>query len=188
MKNQKLIDAAFEEFYADEYKWYEISNLCFEELDKAEKQYLFDKVDKLCTEKVMPHEFLDFLRWAISEHLKVSNDAIDKFGLLFLGSACATESAFACEIAKLYRKETYMGDGGEPFDNPENVKKWIGIAMDLASEPIDYIFIIENVAQEYSGLHLGDKEWGQELLAKAKTKVDTKAYKKIEKSTSTIFN
>lgn len=188
MKNQKLIDNAFEAFYTDELNWYEVSNLCYEELGKADKQYLFDRVEQLCTEKVMPRELLDILRWAITEKLNVSKDAIDKFGSLFLSSDCATESGFACEIAKLYRKETYMENGGALFDSPENVKKWIEIAFDLASQPVDYIFIIENVAQDYSGLHLGDKKWGKALLVQAQDKVDNKTYKKIEKSTAHIFN
>ncbi len=188
MIGKKEIDEAFEKFYTDESLWYEISNLEFEDMRKADKQYFFDKVEHLCTEKIMLNEFISTLRWAITEKLNVSDDAIDKFGLLFLSSEYATDSYLACEIAKLYRKETYMENGGALFDSPENVKKWIEIAFDLANQPVDYISIIENVAQDYSGLHLGDKKWGKALLAQAQAKVDNKTYKKIEKLTAHIFN
>ncbi len=188
MLGKKEIDNAFEAFYADDSMWYEISNLCFEDLNKLDKQYLFDKVQQICTEKVMPLELLDFLRWAITEQLNVAGDAIDKYGLLVMTSQHAAEPELACEIAKLYYKETYAGEGGEPFHNPENVKKWISTAIDLANSPVEYIHIIETVAEQYGGLHLGDKKWGRELLAQAKTKVDDKTYKKIEKSTSSLLS
>ena len=187
MSSKKEIDDAFEAFYADDTIWYEIGNLCFEDLTKVDKQYLFDKVDELCNERLMPRELLDFLRWAITQELDVPEDAIDKFGLLFLRSDSATDSWFAFEIAKLYRKEAYFGNGGNRFDSPENLRKWISISFDLASSPADYIHIIENVAQVSSGLHLGDKSWGQELLKQVKSKTDDKTFKKVEKAVKSIL-
>jgi hypothetical protein len=188
MKNKKLIDDAFEAYAVDEYNWTEVSNLTFEDLPQVDKQYLFDRVEQLCFEKVMPREYLWFIRWGITQQLDVSKDAIDKFGLLFLSSDCATESEFACDIAGLYRKDTYMGDGGAPFDNFENFKKWVSISFDLASSPVDYIHLIEHVAQEYSGFHLGDKIWGKELLTQVKAKADDKTFKKVEKSVKSILD
>ena len=181
MSGKKEIDDAFKALYADDDAWDQILNLYSEDLKKDDKQYFFDKVEQLCTEKVDPREFIRFLRWAITEQLDVSKDAIDKLGLLFLSSDCSTESGLALEIAKFYCKETYKGDEGEPFDNPEKVKKWISISFDLASDPVDYMMIIEHVAQEYGGLHLGDKSWGQELLKQVKSKADDKTFKKVER-------
>lgn len=181
MSGKKEIDDAFKALYADDDAWDEILNLYSEDLKKDDKQYFFDKVEQLCTEKVDPREFMRFLRWAITEQLDVSKDAIDKLGLLFLSSDCSTESGLALEIAKFYCKETYKGDEGEPFDNPEKVKKWISISFDLASDPVDYMMIIEHVAQEYGCLHLGDKSWGQELLKQVKSKADDKTFKKVER-------
>ena len=114
--------------------------------------------------------------------MDVPEDAIDKFGLLFFSSDCSNESWFACEIAKYYRKETYMRNAGDQFDSPEKVIKCVSISFDLANDPSDYIIMIENVAQENSGLHLGDKIWGREILEQVKSKVDNKTFKRAERS------
>jgi hypothetical protein len=176
------IDGAFEAFHADDTMWYEISNLYDKDMSKVDKQYLFDKVQQLCNTKIMPINLLDALRWAINEQLDVPKDAIDKYCELVSRPECATESWLALEIAKLYHRETYPENFGEPFHNPEKVKKWISISFDLASAPLDYIAIIENVSQKGGGLHIGDKKWGRELLEQVKSKVDSKTFKKVERS------
>ena len=71
---------------------------------------------------------------------------------------------------------------------PEKVKEWVSAAFDSAIAANDYYSVIEFVSHPYTGLHLADKAWGKDLLAKAKAKVDDKTYKKIEKSTSELFD
>jgi hypothetical protein len=157
MTGKKEIGAAFEAFHADSTLWYEISNLYYDDMSNLDKQYLFDKVVHICYEKIMPLELLDALRWAINQQLDIAKDAIDKYCELVSRSELATESWLAREIAQLYHRGTYPENFGDSFHNLEKVKEWLSISFDLASDPIDYMAIIEIVAQKGSGLHIRAK-------------------------------
>lgn len=182
MSDKKLIDDAFEAFYADEYSWFEVSNLTFEDLNTEQKQYLFDKAEQVCNEKIMPNEFMFILRWATGQSLIINKDVVDKFASLVLNSEFSTDSYLAGQVAALYRKESYPENFGEPFHDAEKAKNWISISFDLATSADDYIRIIESVADKYDGLHIGDMAWGKELLDQLKSKSDDKTFKKVEKA------
>ena len=47
--------------------------------------------------------------------------------------------------------------------------------------------IIEHDAQEYSGIYLGDKSLGQELLKQVKSEANDKIFKKVEKARKSIL-
>jgi hypothetical protein len=182
MSDKKLIDDAIEAFNLDESNWFEISNLIFEDLNNESKQYLFDEAEQICNSKIMPYEFKDILRWAISQKLTIDKDAIDKFATLVLNSEFSTDTFLACEIAEMYRKETYEDGFGEPFHDPEKAKEWILISFNSATSADDFIRIIESVSDKHTGLRIGDKSWGLDLLGQVKSKADDKTFKKVEKA------
>lgn len=187
MRNKKLIDDAFAAYASDNTNWYEVSNLTDEDLDKEEKQHLFNRICELCTTKKMPYELRDNLRWAVNQKLAVPKNTLDKLADLVLSSEFSTDSYLAGDIAQLFRKETYPENVGEIFHDPEMAKKWISISLNTATSADDYIRIIEDVVGEYSGLRIGDKIWGQELLKQVKSKADDKTYKKVERSVKSLF-
>lgn len=181
MKNQKVIDSAFEEFN-ESGEFYLVSNLTFEITNEKEMQYLLDKAEKAYGNPEHISDFIDMLIWATTNKLKVEPEVLIKLEgqirKLIEEKSDDINFYIILNLATVYHQ----------LNKSDKVKEWVATASDLALSADDYCHIIEYVSHPYSGLHLADKSWGKDLLAQAKAKVDDKTYKKIEKSTSSLLN
>lgn len=181
MENQKLIDSAFEEFNKSK-EFYLINYLTFEITNEKEMQYLFDQAEKTYEKSIDIPNFVDMLLWASANKLKIKPDTLISFEE-HIRKLTEEKSEYINFYILLNLATVY-----HQLSESVKVKEWVSNSFDLASTVDDYYHIIEYVSHPYSGLSLGDKSWGCELLAQAKTKVDDKTYKKIEKSTSSLLN
>ena len=190
MKNQKMIDAAFAELKKGG-EWYEVNNLIYDISDKKERQYLFDKAEQAYDSYSANTDFIDMARWAITNKLVVDAKVFEKLEasiIRLLKEKSELINFYSLlNLAALYQKETYPEKTGVSMHNPEKVKKWITESFSIAETADNYSDIIAFVSEKHSGLYLGNKIWGKELLALAKTKVDDKSYKKIEKITASLL-
>jgi hypothetical protein len=190
MKNQKIIDDAFAELKKGG-EWYEINNLIYDISDKKERQYLFDKAEQVYDSYSSNADFIDMLRWAITNKLVVDAKVFDKLeasiNRLLKEKSDLINFYSLLSLAGLYQKETYPDKTGTSTHNPEKVKKWVAESFNIAETADNYSDIIAFVSEEHSGLYLGNKNWGKELLVLVKAKVDDKSYKKIEKITAPLL-
>ncbi len=185
-----MIDDAFTELKKGG-EWYEINNLIYDISDKKEKQYLFDKAEQAYDSYSANADFIDIVCWAITNKLVVDAKVFDKLeasiNRLPKEKSDLINFYSLLSFAGLYQKETYPDKTGASMHNPEKVKKWVTESFNIAETADNYSDIIAFVSEEHSGLHLGNKNWGKELLVLIKEKVDDKSYKKIEKITAPLL-
>lgn len=196
MTNQSAkVDAALEEFNKDRSATHIISNLCSDLSEPDAAQKLFAELQPFPDELyIYVSVVFDVLRKAVETGADVSSEDFDTVESWFEAGLNKVPygKSYAClEMASMFspNANAFSDDPVENarFSNMDKVRKWVGLAVDTADGIDDYLVVIGEVAGRYSGLHIGDKEWAENLITLISERLDPKDAKTFKTKSKKVL-
>ena len=195
MSQKNLVDKAFTKFRKDPGAVYELSNVALD-LDEAEAlEYFLNKL-KPFDEKLslmlqggtsLVRDLLS--KWTLNggdvskEHFKEISDWVAENLLLFEDHDIIIQECM--DMAILFSPQgNYFSDDqveNSRFSDTKLINFWVEKGIEHAASVSDWLYIIEVIAQPYSGSHLADTEWGKKILERGIAALSNKDAKMLQK-------
>lgn len=198
MAEKKIVDDAFIELEQDPEATYVLSNIVTELNDPNALGYFLTRLQPY-DEKL----FIDFgpslvrdiiARWALRggavtvDHFSQVSDWVDTNLTLLNHDGINGE---CMDMVRFYSPQAmYFSDDENEngrFSDHQKIEFWVEKAIEHAQTVDHWIFIIETIAQPYSGSHLADAEWGKKILARGMSHLEKKDSSKLNKEAQAYF-
>ena len=73
------------------------------------------------------------------------------------------------------------------FSDHEKIEFWVEKAIEHSKTVDHWVYIIETIAQPYSGSHLADSDWGKKILERGLSTLEKKDATKLNKKAQAYF-
>ena len=199
MSEKQLVDEAFAEFEQDPEASYVLSNIVGELEDADSIEYFLNKL-KPYDEKLFSMNMGSSLvreliaRWA----LKGGNVTTDHFSEVSEWVATNLSqfdddliNAECMDMVMFYSPQAMYFSNDETenarFSDHSKIEFWVEKAIEHAQTVDHWVYIIETIAQPYSGSHLADSDWGKRILERGLAVLEKKDATKLKKKAQAYF-
>lgn len=199
MSEKKIVDEAFVEFEQDPEASYILSNIV-DELEEPESiEYFLNKLrpydDKLFTMNMGSSMVRNLIaRWALkggpvtADHFsEVSDWAASNLALFdedLINAECMDMVMFYSPQAMYFSNDETEN---ARFSDHDKIEFWVEKAIVHAKTVEHWVYIIETIAQPYSGSHLADSDWGKRILERGLATLEKQDATKLNKKAQAYF-
>lgn len=199
MSEKEIVDEAFVEFEQDPEASYILSNIVSELEEPESIEYFLNKLkpydENLFTMYMGPSMVRDLIaRWALkggnvtADHFSEVSDWVASNLTLFDEDLINAE---CMDMVMFYSPQgMYFSDDeteNARFSDHGKIAFWVEKAIEHSKTVDHWVYIIETIAQPYSGSHLADSDWGKKILERGLSTLEKKDATKLNKKAQAYF-